>query len=163
MPATAKKTPPQNPPPMIVTAATVAACLGISVRMVNSLAGDVLVRAGPNAYELERSVRGYVEELRRTARGRGDAATSAQAATERAKLIKAQAEWQELKNARQRGSVLDAEAVEREWAGILAGVRARMLAVASRLAQRLPHLTPHDVASIDGEVRDALSEAGDGG
>ena len=41
---------------------------------------------------------------------------------------------------------------------ILSGVRARMLAVPSRAAQRLPHMTAHDVGEIDREIRDALSE-----
>jgi phage terminase Nu1 subunit (DNA packaging protein) len=33
-----------------------------------------------------------------------------------------------------------------------------MLAVPSRAAQRLPHMTAHDVGEIDREIRDALSE-----
>ena len=58
------------------------------------------------------------------------------------------------------GRLLAAEVVEREWAAILGGVRARMLAVASRCGGRLPHLTAHDIAEIDREVRAALSELG---
>ena len=42
----------------------------------------------------------------------------------------------------------------------LAHGSAGMLAVSSRAAQRLPHLTPHDVAEIDAEVREALVEVG---
>jgi phage terminase Nu1 subunit (DNA packaging protein) len=37
-----------------------------------------------------------------------------------------------------------------------------MLAVPSRVQQRLPHLTAHDVAEIDAEVRAALIEIGGG-
>ena len=37
-----------------------------------------------------------------------------------------------------------------------------MLAVPSRVAQRLPHLTAHDVAEIDAEVRAVLAEIGKG-
>ena len=66
----------------------------------------------------------------------------------------------ELKNARQRGSLLEAEAVEREWGDILRTVRAGMLALPSRVAQRLPHLTAHDVSEIDAEVRAVLAEIG---
>ena len=33
-----------------------------------------------------------------------------------------------------------------------------MLAVPSRISQRLPHITPHDVAEIDAEVREVLTE-----
>src|SRR5271166_992556 len=62
----------------------------------------------------------------------------------------------ELQNAATRGALLDAGDVEREWTATFAGVRARMLAVPSRAAQRLPHLGAHDVSEIDREVRDAL-------
>ncbi len=37
---------------------------------------------------------------------------------------------------------------------------AGMLAVPSRVAQRLPHLSAHDVAKIDSEVRAVLAEIG---
>lgn len=50
--------------------------------------------------------------------------------------------------------------VEAEWSGVLRTVRAGMLAVPSRVQQRLPHLTAHDVAQIDAEVRAALVEVG---
>jgi phage terminase Nu1 subunit (DNA packaging protein) len=46
---------------------------------------------------------------------------------------------------------------------VLRTVRAGMLAVPSRAAQRLPHLTAHDVSEIDREVRDVLTEIGDRG
>ena len=90
------------------------------------------------------------------------AASLAQVSTERARLARLQADSVELKNARARGSLLDAEAVEREWSAILASVRAGMLAVPSRCAARLPHLTPHDVNEIDAEVRAALIALGTG-
>lgn len=40
-------------------------------------------------------------------------------------------------------------AVEREWSDVLRQVRAGMLAVPSRVAARLPHLTPQDIREID--------------
>jgi len=84
----------------------------------------------------------------------------AKATAERARLAAAQADLAELKAAKQRGSLLDAEAVETEWSAVLRTVRAGMLAVPSRVAQRLPHLTAHDVAEIDAEVRAVLTEIG---
>ena len=63
-----------------------------------------------------------------------------------------------LKNARLRGSLLDAEAVEREWCSILTAVRSGCLAIPSRLGSRLPHLSPADVAKVDAEVRAVLNE-----
>ena len=58
----------------------------------------------------------------------------AKATAERARLAAAQADLAELKAAKQRGLLLDAEAVESEWSGILRTVRAGMLAVPSRCA-----------------------------
>jgi terminase small subunit / prophage DNA-packing protein len=62
-----------------------------------------------------------------------------------------------IKAAKLRGSLVDAAEVEAEWSGVLRTVRAGMLAVPSRVSQRLPHLSAHDVAQID-EVRAALAE-----
>ena len=42
------------------------------------------------------------------------------------------------------------------------GAGAGMLAVPTRVSQRLPHLTPHDVAEIDAEVRAVLAGVGGG-
>jgi phage terminase Nu1 subunit (DNA packaging protein) len=49
--------------------------------------------------------------------------------------------------------LVEAAAVEAEWDDVLRTVWAGLLAVPSRLAARLPHLTAHDVAEIDAEVR----------
>jgi len=46
---------------------------------------------------------------------------------------------------------------------VLRTVRAGMLSVPSRAAQRLPHLSAHDVSEIDLEVRAALTEIGNEG
>jgi phage terminase Nu1 subunit (DNA packaging protein) len=73
------------------------------------------------------------------------------------KLANEQAEKIAVQNAAARRALLPAKAVEAEWSSILREVRAGMLALPSRLQQRLPHLSLHDVATIDREIRDALS------
>lgn len=40
-------------------------------------------------------------------------------------------------------------------------VRSNMLALPSRVQQRLGHLTAHDLAEIDREIRDSLEELSD--
>ena len=60
---------------------------------------------------------------------------------------KAQADLAEVKAAQARGSLLDAEAVEREWSDVLGTVRAGMLAVPSR------------AGAIDVEVRAVMLRA----
>ncbi|GGE96133.1 MULTISPECIES: DNA packaging protein [Stappia] len=80
------------------------------------------------------------------------------AATERARLVKEQADHAALKNALLRQDLLPAADVEREWTDMLRRVRSRLLAVPSRLRQVLPHLTAHDVGAIDTELRHALED-----
>jgi phage terminase Nu1 subunit (DNA packaging protein) len=66
----------------------------------------------------------------------------------------------ELKAARLRGELVAASAVQAEWSDVLRVVRAGLLALPSRVAARLPHLSKHDIAEIDAEVRAALTEIG---
>jgi phage terminase Nu1 subunit (DNA packaging protein) len=84
----------------------------------------------------------------------------AKATAERGRLAAAQADLAELKACKFFGELVEATAVEREGSDILRTVRAGMLAVPSRVAQRLPHLAAYDIAEIDTEVRAALSELG---
>lgn len=72
----------------------------------------------------------------------------------------AQADIAETKAAKLRCALVDAAEVEVVWGDVLRTVRAGMLAVPSRVSQRLPHLTAHDVSEIDLEVRAALTEIG---
>jgi phage terminase Nu1 subunit (DNA packaging protein) len=82
------------------------------------------------------------------------------ATKQRGRLAAAQADVAEIKAAKLRGSLVEAAEVEAAWSGVLRTVRAGMLAVPSRVSQRLPHLTAADVAVIDRGVRDALIEVG---
>jgi phage terminase Nu1 subunit (DNA packaging protein) len=60
------------------------------------------------------------------------------------------------------GKLVDEDAVKREWSSILGDVKAGMLAVSSRCASRLGHLTQADVAEIDAEIRAVLQDLGGG-
>jgi hypothetical protein len=71
---------------------------------------------------------------------------------------KAQADLAELKAAQAAGSLLNAEAVEREWSDVLGTVRAGMLAVPSRAGARLPHLTGHDLRDRCRGARGAIRD-----
>src|SRR5438046_2508303 len=88
------------------------------------------------------------------------AAPLKKATIERGRLAAAQANLAELKAAKMRGELVEAAAVEAEWSGVLRTVRAAVLAVPSRVAARLPHLSKHDVAEMDAEIRAALGDIG---
>ncbi len=138
---------------------TIARWFGVTEKSVRELAkAGILVRAGRGQYRLEESARRYCEHIRRTASQRGGEASLATLWDERIRIAKEQADALALKNAAARGEMLDAGDVEAEWSGVLRTVRARMLAVPSRAGARLPHLTAHDIAEIDAEVRAVLTE-----
>ena len=68
----------------------------------------------------------------------------------------------ELEVQKRQGELVEAAATRREWQDIQRLVRARVLAIPSRVRSQLPHLTAHDVEVIDAEVREALTALADG-
>jgi phage terminase Nu1 subunit (DNA packaging protein) len=121
----------------------------------------VVERRGRGLYALKASVRKYSDTMRATLTGkRGGEDMAMTSAAERARLAKAQADKVELANARARGEFLEAAVVEAEWSGVLRTLRAGMLAVPRGTAQRLPHLSAHDLAEIEREIRDTLGQMG---
>jgi phage terminase Nu1 subunit (DNA packaging protein) len=80
------------------------------------------------------------------------------ASAEAVRLKKEQADHAALKNQQLRAELVPAADVERAWSGILRQVRSGVLAVPSRVRQQLPHLTTHDIATFDAEIRRALED-----
>ena len=96
-----------------VPAAVLAEFIGVSPRSLTELGRrGVAVRAGPGRWRLQESVRRYCDGLRH--RGGGEAVRTT-TTVERGRLAKEQADSFALKNARLRGSLVEREAVEREW------------------------------------------------
>ena len=84
----------------------------------------------------------------------------AEATKQRARLAAAQADVAIIKARKLSGELVEAAQVEAEWSGILRTVRASMLAIPSRVAQRCPTLDLHTIGEIDAEIRAALTEIG---
>lgn len=81
----------------------------------------------------------------------------------RQKLVLEQAEHTRLKNAKLRGELLDAKAVEAKWTAAVLDARNAFLALPSRIGSRLS-LTPAQLVVVDAEIRDVLDAlAGDEG
>ena len=76
----------------------------------------------------------------------------------RDRLAREQADNMALKNAALRRELVPSTEVEARWSDILRRVRSKILAVPSRTRQTCPHLTAHDVAAFDAELRQALEE-----
>lgn len=120
----------------------------------------IAVHLGHDAYDLEATVGNYTRHLRSLAAGWGSADQAAQLTAERARLAKEQADAQALKNGKLRGELVEAAEVARTWSDLLRSVRARILAVPSRLRADLPDLDAATTQAMDRALRDALTELG---
>lgn len=147
----------------IVTAAELAELVGISTRTVHDLLKRGIVIRKGRGYVLKASVRNYTKHLRDLATGRGGDSAIASATIERGLLLREQRIAKQRENEIAATKLLDAGDVETRWSSILRTVRAGMLAVPTRVAQRSPHLSVRDVSEIDREVRNVLTEVGEGG
>jgi phage terminase Nu1 subunit (DNA packaging protein) len=77
---------------------------------------------------------------------------------ERGRRDRALAELAELKLAEQRGRLVDAETVRRDWGDHIGRCRNRLLGLPTAAKTRLPDLTRADVVKLDELVREALEE-----
>ena len=137
--------------------------MGISERAVRALAlKGIVPRTSDGLYPLRASILGYCGHMREKAAGRGADGSTNGLTEQRKRLVREQADKAELQNRATRGELVPAADVEAEWAAIATALRARFLALPSRVHQRLSHLTPAEVAAVDREVRDALTELGGG-
>lgn len=140
----------------LVNAADLAEWLGLTPNRVSALAREgVLPRNPDKRFPLRKAIRAYCDHARAGAQGRR---VDSELAAEKLRAAKATAEKLEIQNAKARGEIIAAAEVEREWADVLRGLRAAFLSLPSRAAAKLGHLTPHDLAALDAEVRDVLME-----
>ncbi|WP_192931196.1 terminase small subunit [Gemmobacter serpentinus] len=138
-----------------------AALTRLSLPQVRTKAREGLfVRSGRGRYDVAESIGRYIEQLRSVAsRSGGRPAAGGDTddlRAEKLRLTRAQADKEEARVARERGELVPADAVSREWAGILRDLRNALLAVPSRCGAGLPHLTSTDIATLDREIRTAL-------
>jgi hypothetical protein len=69
-----------------------------------------------------------------------------------------QANLLELERKQKEGQLLEREDVERAWANTIGRVKSRILATASAVKQRIPHLDPEEVEILKDMLREALFE-----
>jgi phage terminase Nu1 subunit (DNA packaging protein) len=156
-----------EPIPATMTEAQLAAFLGIATSQVRTKTRDgVLIRVpggkkgAPAGWDVRASLRGYLSQLREGAVKGGPQTDELKA--EKLRLAREQADKLEIANAAARGDMVRAADVEREWANVLRDVRSTMLAVPSRVGSKLAHLSAHDVAEIDSEIKAALEGLANG-
>lgn len=143
--------------------AELAAFLDITARRISQLVEDGVIKPagrGPQAFNLAEATRAYCKFLSDTARGRlGDGDPLKE---QKIRQASEAADKLAMQNAQARGELVPAADVEAEWSTMLRGVRAAVLAVPSRFQSRVPTVTAHDLAELDREIREALTEIGEG-
>lgn len=147
-PASSGQTLPQD-----VTGLDLALLLGVSTRSVTEFAlRGIIVRHGRNRFALAESIQTYCEHIRVVAAGRGGEDAQALSLA-RARLATEQADNLEMKNARERGELLPRSDVHLSVTEAFTRVRAKLLAMPSKLAP-----LAFGLGSI-AEVRDAVTKA----
>ena len=141
-----------------VNTQTLAACLGISQRMVRQLAeDDVVVRTRRGVYDLEHSVQGYINFKITQAKPKKREMTLEQVKTEHEfiKMRKTELTVRTLES-----KLHKAEDVERFWTTMASAVKTRLLAIAVKVSPEIAGI--EDKAQIQKvisrEVADALNE-----
>lgn len=152
---------PGDPIPATMTEAQIAAFLDIATSQVRTKTRDgILVKDGKGRWNVRKSLSNYLSQLRENAFKGGPQTDELKA--EKLRLAREQADKLEIANAAARGDMVRAADVEREWANVLRDVRSTMLAVPSRVGSKLSHLSAHDIAEIDRELKAALEGLADG-
>ncbi len=147
----------------MATLAEIADHLDLSVRSVSSLKrSGILPDAGRGANDLDACRRAYIGHLRETAAGRAAAYGPLDLTAERARLAHAQAAKCERENAVADGRFLARDKFHFMVTSAFARVRAKMLALPSKLAPLLaPEMTPAEAqAMLKDVVYQALNELG---
>lgn len=131
---------------------TIARLFNLTERRVQQLAKDnIIPKAKRGEYDLVACVRGYVTYLQQAANGRtGDAAA------DRNRLLKAQADKAELECRMLMREVVAVLEVEESWARILKSFQSRLLAMPMRLVQAAH--THSDQFAAEAAVRALLVE-----
>ena len=139
----------------------IAHLLDLSTRMVNKhVKEDGMPKASRGEYDMFACVRWYIGYLRGLAKDatQGDE-TERQS---KARLNRAKADIAELELSRARGEVVRYEIVKFAWGRVVMAFRSKMLALPTKLPQRLIGLREINQAKklLDDEIYEALSELG---
>ena len=140
---------------------TIAKLLLITDRRVQQLSKEgVIPKTEHGRYELAPAVQGYVRYLQERSLGRQSAPEDYH--TEKARLVKSQADKAELEVQTIRGELVEASAVASEWFSAVNDCKSRLLSIASKAAPILASESNAGACQtiIDDLVREALTELG---
>lgn len=133
--------------------------LGISKSEVKRLVDESIIKKDlRGTYDLLHSIKGYIGYLQ--VRSGGTKGVSADYHEERSRLTKAQADKAELEAAVMAGKLVEVEQLTQAWEGMLSSMRAKLLAIPSKLAPVVADEDEPGVVQdlIDNYMREALEE-----
>ena len=143
------------------TATELAGWLATSPRNIQRLARKgTVAKVAWGRYDLEKSVRSVIRELRAKAgidEENPTVSTKAQAA---AKLLDARTKLLEQRVKKEVAEVIDVDDVNETWGAIVPGLRAFARSLPQKIAAAVPHLNAHDRAVVERIVEDGLEDCG---
>ncbi|SDQ64004.1 Phage DNA packaging protein, Nu1 subunit of terminase [Pseudoxanthomonas sp. CF385] len=154
--------------PDTATADQLGALLQISGRRVRELAAEgVFPRAASGRYAVLPCTHAFIASLRTREKAKPGpdpqvAAAALDGRQQRARLAKLQADRVELEIQRERGRLVDAEAIKVAYVTLVTQARNRLLAVPGAAKGHMPHLTVDEVEMLEGLIAAALEEVADG-
>ena len=142
----------------LVPVATVAKILNLTSTRVQQLAKDgIIPKASHGQYELISSVTSYIKYLQERVPGGGGSKTSQDISTERARLLKAQADMVEIELAEKNAQLVAVGHVEMDWMGMVNACRSKLLAIPTKSAYQVAHL--NDTHEIEKYLKRTIYEA----
>jgi phage terminase Nu1 subunit (DNA packaging protein) len=140
-----------------LTTDELSALLGCSAEAVRILARKNVISKVHGRFPTAESVRRAFAYSREAAAGRSGSA-AAGVAKARQRVLQLQGDKLAAEAEREAGKWIETESVREALETICRGLRVLMMAVPTRVAGRSP-LSREDIALVDAEVRDALTEA----
>jgi len=132
-----------------------AALIGVNPRTVRDLAArDLLVKIGRNKFDPRASLPRYCQHLRDAMTGRP--ATSEELRAEKIRLTAAQADMAEMAKAERADLMVSVKEFEDRWGHEVTALRQGLLGLANKISVACPHLTKHEVLTVDGVIRETM-------
>jgi phage terminase Nu1 subunit (DNA packaging protein) len=144
-----------------ISTARLAHLLGVTSKTIAEWsARGIVCKVSHGKFDLEKSIRGFAAHMRAMADARGgkDAET---VKTERARLLRLQADRAALLLETERGLWRRRAEVVGEWNAVFQAIKAGLLAFPIRLAGELPHLSRDDMDIIRCEAEGLLDQLSD--
>jgi phage terminase Nu1 subunit (DNA packaging protein) len=136
-------------------AATLASLFNLTEQRIHQLAREGVIPREKGKYELVSAVQGYIKFLQD--RASGGRTERADVHTERARLVRAQAEFREMETARLYRELLPFDEVVTAWQQLITAFRAKCLALPSKLAPLLVAID--EIGEIQDHIERGVREA----